>query len=408
MVGSLGAGAAAYYAKRSDAAPRVTTAAASRGPVVATVSATGTLQAVTTVQVGTQVSGTIAWLGADFNSLVKKGEVIAKLDTSLLDAEVQQARATAARSAADVDNARVQLGDARRKLTRAQELVSRQLIPQSDFDTARVAVDSAEAQLKSAQAQLTQAQATLDQAKVNEQHAILSAPIDGIVIQRSVDVGQTVAASLQSPTIFEIAADLTKMQVNASIDESDIGSIAPGQRSTFTVDAYPGKTFTGTVEQVRLQPTVVQNVTTYSTIISVPNPDLTLKPGMTATVTIEVARRDDVLRVPNAALRFAPNGDTLAAFHSSAALAASATRGEKRVWTLAGDRLQAVPVAVGLSDAQMTEVMGGALQPGTPVVTNIISGQEPARNAATNMFQFGGFGPRTASGARNNAGAGGR
>lgn len=391
LVGAVGAGAGAYYTSRTGAAPTTSTASVSRGSIVEAVSATGTLQAVTTVQVGTQVSGTVAWLGADFNSRVKKGQAIAKLDPSLLDAQVQQASATANRVVADVDNARVQLADAQQKFERSRELSAKQLIAQSDFDAAKLAVDIAQTQLRSAQAQLVQAQAGLDQARVNREHAVITTPIDGIVIQRSVDIGQTVAASLQSPTIFQIAVDLAKMQVNASIDESDMGRVAPGQSVTFRVDAYPNETFHGTVTQVRLQPTVVQNVTTYSAIIDVENPELKLKPGMTATVNVEIARRDDVLRVPNAAIRFTPTAEALAAFHHEPATQAG-PRGQKRVWTLSNDQLQAVPVVGGLTDGQFTEIADGTLAPGTVVVTNISSATQPTRTAATNMFNTGGFG----------------
>jgi HlyD family secretion protein len=404
LVSSIGAGASAYYATRKEAPPSVMTAALTRGPVLSSVSATGTLQAVTTVQVGTQVSGTVSWLGADFNSIVHKDEVIAKLDTSLLDADVEQAQAAEARARADVDNARVQLDDARQKFARSQELAAKQLVPRSDFDAAQVAVDSAQAQVNSSQAQLAQAHASLAQARVTREHAIITAPIDGIVIQRSVDVGQTVAASLQSPTIFQIAADLTKMQVNADIDESDIGAIAAGQPTTFTVDAYPGETFTGTMTQVRLQPTVVQNVTTYSAIISVSNPDLKLKPGMTANVKIETGRRDDVLRAPNAALRFTPGAETLAALNAQAH--APMPRGDKRVWTYDGAELRPVAVTAGLSDGQTTEISGSGLQPGTLVVTSVSSGRTPVRSATPTLFPMGGFGPGGVAGPRT--GAGGR
>ncbi len=190
-------------------------------------------------------------------------------------------------------------------------------MPLSELDAAKVAVDAAQAQLVSAQAQVTQADATLNQSQVNVEHTIIAAPIDGIVIQRSVDVGQTVAASLQSPTLFVIAADLTKMQVNANIDESDVGRIRPGQVVTFRVDAYPGEQFEGEVAQIRLQPVVVQNVTTYATIVNVPNPDLKLKPGMTANLRVQIATRSSALRVANAAIRFRPTNDIFAALHQT-------------------------------------------------------------------------------------------
>src|SRR5207248_1445831 len=209
------------------------------------------------------------------------------------------------------------LVDAQQKYTRAKELAARSLLPQSDLDAAKIAVDSAQATLQSSKATVEQAQANLNQAQVNLDHTVITAPIDGIVIQRSVDVGQTVAASMQAPTLFVIAADLTKMQVNANIDEADVGRIRPGQHVTFRVDAYAGETFEGTVSQIRLQPVVVQNVTTYGTVIDVPNPQLKLKPGMTANVKVEIAKRTDTLRVPNAALRFRPTAELFAAFNQA-------------------------------------------------------------------------------------------
>jgi HlyD family secretion protein len=304
----------AYYRYRSNGEePQVTTMPIGRGDVLDTVGATGALEAVTTVQVGTQVSGTIQALYADFNSIVRKGQVIARLDPSLFNTQIEQARANLIRAEADVERLRVGLDDATSKLKRAEGLAARQLISASDFEAAQVNVRAAEAQLRSSQAQVTQARASMNQNQVNLQHTVIEAPIDGIVISRNVDVGQTVAASMQAPTLFVIAADLTKMQVNASIDEADVGRLRPNQPVRFRVDAYPTEEFIGHVVQVRLQPVTVQNVVTYATVIEVPNPDLKLKPGMTANVTIEIARRDDVLRVPNAALRFRPTADVFAA-----------------------------------------------------------------------------------------------
>ena len=329
IVAAIGAGVGAYYFKRNGTEIQVNTAPISRGDIVDTVGATGTLQAVTTVQVGSQVSGNISWLGADFNSIVKKGQVIAKLDPSLFEAQLQQttanlnqARANLAKAQSDLERTKVQLTDAQQKYTRAKELAAKSLLPQSDLDAAKIAVDTAQAMLASQQASVTQAQAAVSQAQasvnqsqVNLDHTIIVAPIDGIVTQRNVDVGQTVAASMQAPTLFIIAADLTKMQVNANIDESDVGRIRPAQHVTFRVDAYPTETFEGTVAQVRLQPVVVQNVTTYGTVIDVPNPQLKLKPGMTANVKVEIAKRSDVLRIPTAALRFRPSTDVFAALN---------------------------------------------------------------------------------------------
>ncbi|HEV3061247.1 MAG TPA: efflux RND transporter periplasmic adaptor subunit [Vicinamibacterales bacterium] len=317
LVAAIGAGAGAYYYKRGGNDIQVNTAPITRGDILDTVGATGTLQAVTTVQVGSQVSGTISWLGADFNSIVKKDQVIARLEPSLFEAQVAQAKANLIKSQADLERTKVELTDAQQKYTRAKELAARSLLPQSDLDAAKIAVDSAQAALQSAQATVEQAQATLNQNQVNLDHSIIQAPIDGIVTQRSVDVGQTVAASMQAPTLFIIAADLTKMQVNANIDEADVGRIRPQQHVTFRVDAYPTETFEGTVAQIRLQPVVVQNVTTYGTVIDVPNGELKLKPGMTANVKIEIAKKTDILRVANAALRFRPTPDIFAALNQA-------------------------------------------------------------------------------------------
>src|SRR5438477_4345859 len=315
IVAAVGGGAGAYYMRRNSGELQVNTSPITRGDIIDTVGATGTVQAVTTVQVGSQVSGNISWLGADFNSIVHKGQVIARLDPALFQAAVEQARANLAKSKADVEHNQVALVDAQQKYTRAQELAARSLLPQSDLDAAKIAVDSAQAMLQSSKATVEQAQANLNQAQVNLEHCVISAPIDGIVIQRNVDVGQTVAASMQAPTLFIIAADLTKIQVNANIDEADVGRIRPGQAVTFRVDAYPTEEFQGNVAQIRLQPVVVQNVTTYGTIINVPNDDLKLKPGMTANLKVQIAKRTDVLRVPNAALRFRPTADVFAALN---------------------------------------------------------------------------------------------
>lgn len=314
VVAVVGGSVYVYYSyRKSGPKPSVATAPVTRGAVVDTVGATGTLQAVTTVQVGTQVSGTIQSLYADFNSLVKKGQVLARLDPSLFQTQIEQARANLVRAQADVERLRVSVDDARTKLARARELSQRSLIPKTDLETAEVNVRSAEAQTRSADAQVTQAQASLNQNQVNLQHTVIEAPIDGLVISRNVDVGQTVAASMQAPTLFVLAADLTKMQVVANLDESDVGRIRPGQHVTFRVDAYPAETFDGNVSQVRLEPKVQQNVVTYATVIDVPNNDLKLKPGMTANVNVEIARATNVLRVPNAALRFRPTNEIFAA-----------------------------------------------------------------------------------------------
>ncbi len=313
VLATLGITAYGYLGFRTTVfVPEVSTVALARGDVVDTVGATGALEAVTTVQVGSQVSGIIDALYADFNSIVREGEVIARLEPSLFRTQVEQSRANLARAEADVARLTVALEDARTQLRRSEELAARNLIADSELEAAQVAVRSAEAQRQSAEASVIQSRASLNQSEVNLGHTVITAPIDGIVIARQVDVGQTVAASMSAPELFIIAADLTEMQVIANIDESDVGRIRPGQPVTFTVDAYAAEEFEGTVSQIRLEPVVLQNVVTYATVIDVPNNDLRLKPGMTATVTLEIARRENVLRVPNSALRFRPTPDMFA------------------------------------------------------------------------------------------------
>lgn len=284
------------------------TVALDRGDIVETVGATGTLQAVTTVQVGSQVSGTIQSLGADFNSAVKKGQVIARLDPSSFEARLGQARANLISARANVERARAATADAQQKYGRAKELFATSLVPQSDLETAKATYDGAVAQQKANEAAVSQAEAGLNQAQVDLDHTVIATPIDGVVINRAVDVGQTVAASFQAPVLFIIANDLTRMQVNAAVDEADIGRVKAGEDVSFRVDAYPDRSFPGRVEQVRLQPQTIQNVVSYNTIISVDNSEQKLMPGMTATVSIVVRKAENVLRLPASALRFRPEG----------------------------------------------------------------------------------------------------
>ncbi len=313
VLAGVGAGVGAYYMKKNTKEPEVRTGPITRGDVVQSVQATGTLEAVTTVEIGAQVSGIVQDLYADFNDIVKKGQVIARLDPTILDTQIEQQRANVARSEADLDRLRVTLADAQQKLQRAQALSDKNLLPRSELETAQVNVKSADAQIRSSQAALVQAKSQLNTAQVNREHTVITAPIDGIVIQRAVELGQTVNAGMSAPKLFVLAADLAKMQVNANIDEADVGNMRPGQVVTFRVDAFPTETFTGLVQQVRLQPTTVQNVVTYQTVINVPNPQFKLKPGMTANVNIEIARRSNVLRIPAAATRFRPTTEIFAA-----------------------------------------------------------------------------------------------
>jgi HlyD family secretion protein len=288
--------------------PRYVTVAVDRGDVAEVVGATGVLQAVITVQVGSQVSGTISELHADFNSRVKKGEVIAKLEQTAFIARLNQARANLAAAQANVARSQAAIDDAKQKYDRAKELAAQNLVPATDLETARATYEGAVAQHQANRAAVKQAQAALSQAQVDLDHTIITAPVDGVVLARNVDIGQTVAASFQAPVLFIIANDLTHMQVNASIDEADIGRVRTGQDVTFGVDAFPDETFRGRVEQVRLQPVTTQNVVTYNTIITVDNESLRLMPGMTATVSVIVREHDNVLRIPASALRFRPEG----------------------------------------------------------------------------------------------------
>jgi HlyD family secretion protein len=371
LIAVTGLSALAMYSRRGSERPEVTTDVVSRGPIVRVVSATGALEAVTTVQVGSQVSGRVQMLYADYNSIVKKGQVLARLDPSLFQADVDRANADVVRAEAEVERLRVGLADAGTKLQRARELAARQLIPTSELDAAQVARSSADAQVRAAAAQITQARASRSQAQVNLQKTVITSPIDGIVIARDVDVGQTVAASLQAPTLFVIAADLAQLQVKASVDESDVGNIKPGQPVTFRVDSYPNETFRGAVQQVRLNPVVEQNVVTYATIITAPNRELKLRPGMTANVSVEVARRDDVLRVPNATLRFKPADRPVAS-----------SNGHATVWMYDGE-LHAVSVQPGASDGVFTEIANGAVTEGTRIATRMTMPGASTSNSQT-------------------------
>ena len=318
ILGAVTGGFYFYRVRTAAPEPVVTTQPFSRGDLVDAVSATGTLEAVETVEVGTQVSGVVRELNADFNSIVRKGQVIARLDPQLIQTQIEQQSANVLRAEADLDRLKVSQADAEQKLERAEQLNARNLIPRTELETAEVNVASAKAQVKAAEASLTQARAQLRNQRVNLGYTTITAPIDGIVISRNVDAGQTVAASMNAPTLFVLAADLTRMQVVANVDESDVGRMRPGQSVSFQVDAYPNERFTGTVSQVRLQPTVVQNVVTYSTVITVPNLALKLKPGMTANVNIEIVRRNNVLRVANAAMRFRPTAEMFSVLNQPA------------------------------------------------------------------------------------------
>ncbi len=311
----------AAFQFKSNEKPQYFTTKADRGEIRQVVEATGTINAVTTVQVGSQVSGTISRLNADFNSRVKKGQVVAQIDPSLFQGALLQAKADLANakanlvaSQANLEKAQATAVQTKADYERTSGLAKEGVMSQQQLDLAKANADSADAAVAAAKATITQAIAQAQQkqaagtvAQTNLDYTTIHAPIDGTVIARSVDVGQTVAASLQAPTLFTIAQDLTKMQVYASTDESDVGMIHTGQVVTFKVDAFPKDSFTGTVSQVRLNATTVQNVVTYNTIIDFDNPQMKLFPGMTAYITIPVADASNALRVPNGALRYKPD-----------------------------------------------------------------------------------------------------
>lgn len=302
-----------------------------RGSISATVSATGSVNPVEMVDVGTQVSGTIKEIYVDYNSRVTKGQLIAMLDTDMLQSRIEEAKAALALAQARTTSARASVADADRTFKRNKELWGRDLIARSELDAAETKLSLARASLAENNAQVVQAKASLKQAETSLGYARIVSPVDGVVIARKVDVGQTVAASLQTPTLFSIARDLTRMQIEASVDEADIGRIAEGQRAICRFDAWPDTTFEGTVTQVRLKSTVVSNVVTYTVIIRVDNSELKLKPSMTANVTIVTEEKKDALKVPAAALRFTPPGDVLAAF-----AAASGTEQEEGEGSIMG------------------------------------------------------------------------
>ena len=351
------------FFRGDETAAQYKTAKIGKGEITAAVSATGKVNAVVTVQVGSQVSGTIQQLFADFNSRVKKNQIVAQIDPSLLQAQLEQARAKLANEEANAEKARVVASDAKRNLGRMEELLSKNLVSQSDKDAAQTAYDFAVAGLKAAEAQVMQDQASLRLAETNLRYTTIRSPVDGIVISRNVDVGQTVAASLQAPTLFTIAQDLTEMQIDTSVDEADIGKVRVGQEAEFTVDAYPESPFHGKVHDIYNQPLIVQNVVTYDAIIRVRNPDLKLKPGMTANVTIKVGHKNDAVKIPNAALRYSPEKAS-----GQEALPRTGKGNATRVWILKSGKPVPVNVTLGLSDGVFTEVIAGDLSPGDEVV----------------------------------------
>jgi HlyD family secretion protein len=361
-----------FYLSQGNNGPKFKTQTVARGDIRATVTATGTMNAVTTVLVGTQVSGTIKTLYVDFNSPVKKGQILAQIDPSTFQAQVDQAKANLLAARANVQKAEASVTDTKRTLERNKTLFARNLIAKSDADTAETNFLSAEAQLSASKAAVAQTKAALDFAETNLRYTKIISPVDGTVISRNVDVGQTVAASFQTPTLFNIAQDLTRMQIDTSVDEADIGKIRVDQPVEFSVDAYPEITFKGKVSEVRNAPITVQNVVTYDVVVRVDNPELKLKPGMTANVSIILDEKKGVLRVPNAALRFRPAERSVEATSQKG----SADQKGSAVWVLENGKPKRIKVTTGIGDGNYTELVSGELKEGDAVIVESIGGMK--------------------------------
>lgn len=372
-------GAALLLREGGDPAPAWRTAAAALGDLTLTVTATGTLQPVDQVDVGSELSGTIDTVAVDFNDRVTRGQELARLDTDILEARIAEARAALASARAKVEEARASTGEAQANLRRCEELAARQMCPRHDLDAARAAFARAQAGEAMARAQTGMAEAALAVHETNRTKAVLRAPIDGIVLNRQARPGQTVTASFQTPVLFTLAEDLTRMELLAAVDEADVGQVREGQEATFTVDAYPGRTFPARITQVRWASQTVENVVTYQAELAVDNRELLLRPGMTATAEVTVARRTGVLRVPNAALRFSPpaaraerSGGLLGGLFGRPAGERRRAEGKgPRVYLLRDGVPVALPLTLGAGDGEMTEVTSGELTPGTALLVDV-------------------------------------
>ncbi len=363
-------------AASATAAPHYVTTPVTVGAITRTVTASGSVNPVTTVQVGTYVSGVIQALYCDYNTIVRQGQLCAKIDPRPYQTIVEQDRANLSTAKAQLGKDQTGLEYAKATFERTRDLHARGIVSQDAFDSAKSAYDQAQSQVEVDRSSIDQHQAALHAAEINLAYTDIVSPVNGTVIARNVTMGQTVAASFQTPTLFLIAADLTEMQVDANVSESDIGGIRVGNAATFTVEAFPRRVFEGRVTEVRQAPQTVQNVVTYDVVVSVRNPDLVLKPGMTATVRIVIDRRDRVLRVPGAALRYVPGG--LASGAAQRAAPAS------QVWVVREGRATAVPVTTGLDDDAYVEITGGALREGDEVITS----EQPGGASAASRAPF--------------------
>ena len=373
----LGIAAWMLFKNESDE-PKFKTEKIMRGHIIETVTASGTVNPVTTVLVGTQVSGTVKNIYADFNSPVKKGQLIAQIDPARFEAEVEQARANLLSTKAEAERTEANLIDAERKLERNRKLFSDNLVSKNDMDTSETNYETAKAQVSASKAQVAQAEATLKIAETNLRYTRILSPVEGIVVSRNVDVGQTVAASFQTPTLFTIAQDLTKMQIDTNVDEADIGKVSAGQNVEFNVDAYPDITFKGKVSQVRNAPITIQNVVTYDVVIKVDNPELQLKPGMTANVSIVLSIKKDVLKISNAALRFSPDVKDKG----------RAQQKGRGVWIIENKTPKRIPVGVGISDGNYTELVSGEIREGQEVIVESLTKTKEQNSAPRGPRMF--------------------
>lgn len=398
------AGIGGYFFHKRTPDVSYRTARIERGTIVSTVAATGNLSAVTTVQVGTQVSGTIQKLYVDFNSRVKKGQAIAEIDPSLFSASVEQSQGNYLIAEANLQKTWVALADAERTCNRNKKMLADGIISQGDFDAAETALQSSRAAVKAAEGSLAQTRGSLMQSRTNLRYSVIRSPVDGVVISRAVDVGQTVAASFSTPTLFTIAQDLTKMQIEVSVDEADISRIKLHQNASFTVDSYPELTFSGKVIQIRSAPVITQNVVTYVVVVSVDNSDLKLKPGMTANVSVEVARKDDVLMLPPAALRFKPkskgdDGKEKAKADRTGTAGRRPAGGDgpsgggkgvpgkgrgksQQVYLLKDGKPAATEVKTGIADNSSIELIDSSLKEGDDVIIEQIGGDTRKKTGA--------------------------
>lgn len=376
--------AALLWLNHAPASPHYVTVAAERGSLIRAVTATGTVNPVVTVQVGTYVSGPIVKLYCDFNTEVKKGQICAKIDPRPYQITVEQARATLANAQAQLKKDQASLSYARITYQRDQSLARENIVTRDALDSARSTADQAAAQVELDRANIRQQEASLHAAEVNLGYTDIISPVDGTVVSRNVDVGQTVAASFQTPTLFLIAQDLTRMQVDASVSESDVGPVRVGQSAEFTVDAFPHHPFPATVTQVRQAPVTVQNVVTYDVVLGVSNPELLLKPGMTANARIITAEEEDALKVPMQALRFSP-----------ASIARSDRPGDRHgdhtasLWVLDGKALRQIQVVRGVDDGASVEIVGGDLKPGDKVVIDESADESAVKRLRSGQPQMG-------------------